>query len=161
MAEEIERKFLPKSDVWRARAHARALMSQGYVAKADGVSVRVRIAGERAWLNIKAGKMAASRLEFEYAIPLADARELLKVATGPLIEKTRHYVDEQGFEWEVDEFHGANQGLVVAEIELEREDQAFPHPDWVGPEVTHLERYYNVSLVNHPYAAWTETERSP
>lgn len=161
MAREIERKFLPKSDAWRQRAHARERMSQGYVASGEGMSVRVRIAGERAWLNIKAGKLAASRLEFEYAIPLADARELLELAVGPLIEKTRHRVLESGLEWEVDEFHGANEGLVVAELELESEGQEFPRPDWVGTEVTHLRRYYNVCLVSHPYSAWTRAERSP
>lgn len=161
MAQEIERKFLPRTAAWRQRAHARVPMVQGYLASGEGTSVRVRIAGERAWLNIKAGKLAAARLEFEYSIPPADARELLNVCRRPLIEKTRHLVREGGFEWEVDEFHGDNAGLVVAELELEREDQKFPRPDWVGTEVTELRRYYNVCLVDHPFSAWTAAERNP
>jgi adenylate cyclase len=159
MAQEIERKFLPRSDAWRALARERVRMSQGYVARGDGVSVRVRIAGEAAWLNIKVGGLTASRLEFEYAVPVADARELLAHAAGPLIDKTRHLVDVEGFTFEVDEFHGANAGLVVAEVELDREDQPFPRPDWLGPDVTEHRRYYNVCLVEHPYSAWTEAER--
>ena len=161
MPREIERKFLPKSDAWRTLAHRRQPMSQGYVASGERVSVRVRIAGDEAWLNIKSGGLVASRLEYEYAIPVADARELLTLATGPLIEKTRHFVTHGGFEWEVDEFHGANEGLVVAELELDREDRVFPRPPWLGAEVTHLERYYNVCLVSHPFSAWTEAERNP
>ncbi|HEX5047452.1 MAG TPA: CYTH domain-containing protein [Gammaproteobacteria bacterium] len=159
MGREIERKFLVSGDAWRAEAAERAPMSQGYIARSDRNSVRVRLAGERAWLNIKSGGLVASRHEFEYAIPPADARELLDLAIGPLIVKTRHLVPFGGFEWEVDEFHGANQGLVVAEIELDDERQEFPRPAWIGAEVTHLERYYNVKLVKHPYSEWTETER--
>jgi adenylate cyclase len=119
------------------------------------------VAGDDARLNIKSGGLVASRLEYEYPIPVADARELLTLATGPLIDKTRHYFDYGGFTWEIDEFHGDNAGLVVAEIELEREDQEFPRPPWLGVEVTHLERYYNVCLVKHPYRAWTEAEKNP
>lgn len=134
-------------------------MSQGYLASGKGLSVRVRVAGERAWLNIKAGQLAAARLEYEYEIPPLEARELLTLCAGPTIDKTRHFVREGASEWEVDEFHGANAGLVVAELELEREDQPFELPDWLGAEVTHLARYYNVSLVERPYSAWTEAER--
>jgi adenylate cyclase len=159
MAQEIERKFLLRSDAWRALAHESQRMSQGYVARGDGVSVRVRLAGEQAWLNIKVGTLAASRLEFEYAIPVDDARELLPHATGPLIDKTRHLVLAEGFTWEIDEFHGANAGLIVAELELDSEDQEFARPAWIGAEVTQLRRYYNVCLVEHPYNAWTEAER--
>lgn len=161
MAQEIERKFLIASDAWRAQAVRRARMSQGYLASAPNASVRARIAGEQAWLNIKIGGLVASRQEFEYDIPVADAEALLAAAQGPLIEKTRHYVPYQGFEWEIDEFHGENDGLIVAEIELEAEDQPFPRPPWVGTEVTHLTRYYNVNLVAHPYSAWSASERSP
>ena len=159
MGREIERKFLVSGDAWRAATTERVPMSQGYIARSDRNSVRVRLAGERAWLNVKSGGLVASRHEFEYAIPPADARELLALATGPLIEKTRHIVPFGGFEWEVDEFHGANSGLVVAEIELDDERQEFPRPEWVGAEVTHLERYYNVSMVRYPYSEWTEAER--
>jgi adenylate cyclase len=156
---EIERKFLVRSDAWRAAATERVPMSQGYIARSDRNSVRVRLAGERAWLNIKSGGLVAARHEFEYSIPVGDARELLALATGPLIEKTRHIVRFGGFEWEVDEFHGANAGLVVAEIELDEEAQQFPLPHWAGAEVTHLGRYYNVNMVRHPYSEWTEAER--
>jgi CYTH domain-containing protein len=99
------------------------------------------------------------RDEDEYAIPLADALELLTFCAQPLIEKQRYWVPFEGFEWEIDEFSGANQGLVVAEIELDDEQQRFPVPPWVGDEVTDLPRYYNVNLVAHPYDRWTEKER--
>jgi adenylate cyclase len=161
MPREIERKFLVSNDAWRALAHRQQVMSQGYLAGSERVSVRVRVAGDEAHLNIKSGGLVASRLEYEYPIPVADARDLLRLCPGPLIEKTRHYVDAGGFEWEVDEFRGANDGLVVAELELESEDQVFPRPAWLGKEVTHLRRYYNVSLVEHPFNAWTEAERRP
>jgi adenylate cyclase len=161
MPREIERKFLLQSDTWRPLAQRRQAMSQGYLVGSERASVRVRVAGEEARLNIKSGGLVASRQEYEYAIPLEEALELLGLCTGPLIEKTRHWVDYGGFEWEIDEFHGANQGLVVAELELDREDQVFPRPSWLGKEVTHLRRYYNVCLVDHPFRAWTDTERHP
>jgi adenylate cyclase len=161
MPREIERKFLLTSDGWRAFAERCQRMTQGYIAGSDRISVRVRIAGNDAWLNIKSGGFVASRLEYEYAVPVAEARELLAVALGPLIEKTRHFVPYGGMEWEVDEFHGDNSGLVVAELELDWEDQVFDRPPWTGAEVTHLPRYYNVSLVNHPYRQWTAAERNP
>jgi adenylate cyclase len=161
MPREIERKFLLKSDAWRAAAERRERMSQGYVAGSDRASVRVRIAGASAALNIKSGGLVASRQEYEYAIPLTDARELLALCAPPLVDKTRHFVPHGGFEWEVDEFHGENSGLVVAELELDFEGQEFPRPDWLGAEVTHLERYYNVKLVKHPYSAWSHEERNP
>jgi adenylate cyclase len=161
MPREIERKFLLKSEAWRALAERSQRMTQGYIASSDRVSVRVRIAGDDAALNIKSGGLVASRLEYGYAVPVADARELLALSVGPLIDKTRHYVPYGGMTWEVDEFHGANSGLIVAEIELEREDQEFARPAWAGPEVTHLPRYYNSSLVQHPYRQWTAAERNP
>jgi adenylate cyclase len=161
MPREIERKFLLLSEGWRALAERRQRMTQGYIAASDRVSVRVRVAGDDARLNIKSGGLVASRLEYEYAVPVADARELLAVAVGPLVEKTRHFVPYGGMTWEVDEFHGDNSGLVVAELELDREEQMFARPPWAGAEVTHLPRYYNVSLVNHPYRQWTAAERNP
>jgi len=161
MPREIERKFLLTGEGWRALTERRQRMTQGYIAASDHVSVRVRVAGDVAWLNIKSGGLVASRLEYEYVVPVADARELLAVAVGPLVEKTRHLVPYGGMTWEVDEFHGDNSGLVVAELELDREDQAFARPPWAGAEVTHLPRYYNVSLVNHPYRQWTAAERNP
>jgi adenylate cyclase len=161
MPREIERKFLLSSDEWRALSSRRQAMSQGYLAGSERVSVRVRIAGNEAHLNIKSGGLVASRLEYEYAIAVDEARELLELCPGPLVEKTRYYVDFGGFEWEIDEFGGANAGLIVAELELAAEDQAFPRPAWLGTEVTHLRRYYNVSLVEHPFSAWTDAERRP
>jgi adenylate cyclase len=157
---EIERKFLLKSDAWRALAQRLQPMRQGYLARSDRASIRVRVAGDDAWLNIKSGGLVASRLEYEYAIPADEARELLALAVGPLIDKTRYFVEHGGMTWEVDEFHGANEGLVVAELELDSEDQEFPLPPWVGIEVTELERYYNVCLVKHPYSKWTDAERN-
>jgi adenylate cyclase len=161
MPREIERKFLLKTDAWRALAHRSDPMRQGYLASGNRVSVRVRIAGDEGRLNIKAGGLVASRQEYEYPVPLDEARELLALAEGPLVEKTRHYVSHGSMTWEIDEFHGDNLGLVVAELELEREGQPFSHPPWLGTEVTHLQRYYNVSLVTRPYRTWTETERNP
>ena len=161
MPREIERKFLLKSDAWRTEVRRSRQMSQGYLASGGRASVRVRIAGEAAWLNIKIGAMVASRQEYEYAVPLNEAQELLDAVEGPLIEKTRHYVEQGGATFEIDEFHGDNAGLIVAEIELEREDAPFPRPPWLGAEVTQLRRYYNVCLVTHPYRAWTEAEPYP
>jgi adenylate cyclase len=161
MPREIERKFLLKNETWRALAERSQRMTQGYIAGSDRVSVRVRIAGDDAALNIKSGGFVASRLEYGYSVPVADARELLALAVGPLIDKTRHYVPYGGMTWEVDEFHGDNAGLIVAEVELVREDQEFARPAWAGAEVTHLPRYYNSLLVKHPYCQWTAAERNP
>jgi adenylate cyclase len=161
MPREIERKFLLKSDAWRSHIRESRPMSQGYLVSANKLSVRVRIAGKEAWLNIKSGGLSASRQEYEYPLPLDEARELLALAEGPLIDKTRHFVEHRGMTWEIDEFGGDNAGLVVAEVELDSEDAPFARPPWVGAEVTHLRRYYNVCLVSHPYRAWNEAERNP
>jgi adenylate cyclase len=159
MPKEIERKFLLASDAWRSLAVRSREMRQGYIAEAPRTSVRVRISADDAWLNIKCGGLAAVRDEFEYPIPLADARALLEAVAAPLIEKTRHWVPYAGLEWEIDEFHGVNAGLVVAEIELDDERQSFSSPPWLGKEVTQLERYYNVNLVRRPYSQWNVEER--
>jgi len=161
MPREIERKFLLKSDAWRSHVRQSRQMSQGYLASGGNVSVRVRVASDEAWLNIKAGGFVASRQEYEYPLPLDEARELLALAEGPLVEKTRHYVEQGALTWEIDEFHGDNSGLVVAELELDSEDADFARPPWLGVEVTELRRYYNVCLVKHPYRAWNEAERNP
>jgi adenylate cyclase len=161
MPREIERKFLLKSDAWRSQVRRSQPMSQGYLASGGNLSVRVRIAGDEAWLNIKAGGFVASRQEYEYPLPLDEARELFALAEGPVIEKTRHFVELGGHTWEIDEFHGDNSGLVVAELELDSEDAEFPRPPWLGVEVTDQRRYYNVCLVTHPYRAWNQAERNP
>ena len=155
MALEIERKFLVTSDAWRAQAHSRELLRQGYLESNDRSSIRVRTAGAKAWLNLKAKRSGLSRLEFEYEIPRADADEILdELCKGPRVEKYRHEVRIGPHVWEVDEFLGDNRGLVVAEIELGDEAESFARPDWLGEEVTHEERYYNYNLVTRPYREW-------
>ncbi len=168
MGIEIERKFLPASDAWRADANASVAMAQGYlndVATVDSgamqASVRVRIAGEAAFLNIKSRELGARRQEFEYPIPVDEAQALLELCVGGRVEKRRHYLQHAGHRWEIDEFSGANAGLVVAEIELRSEDEAFARPDWLGAEVTALARYYNLALASHPFSRWSADERRP
>jgi adenylate cyclase len=118
------------------------------------VSVRVRIQGEEAFLNMKSRELGTTRQEFDYPIPVADARALLRLAVGGTIEKVRHYVDVDGHTFEVDEFHGDNAGLVVAELELDDADAAYPRPAWLGAEVTDDARYYNLALASRPYGSW-------
>lgn len=157
MATEIERKFLVTSDAWRAQAQDALRMRQGYLPGMETASVRVRVAGERAWLNIKGATLVVSRREYEYPIPLADAEEMLDaLCARPLIEKTRHHVRLGPHLWEVDVFEGDNAGLVVAEVELSFPDEPFERPPWLGREVSGEARYYNVSLVRHPYRSWGE-----
>jgi adenylate cyclase len=155
MATEIERKFLVVNDGWRGAVQRRARYRQGYLASGPASSVRIRTSEDGAWLNIKGATLGVRRSEYEYPIPLTDADEMLdELCDGALIEKTRYFVEHQGKIWEIDVFDGANDGLVVAEIELDSEDEAFARPDWLGEEVSHDRRYYNVSLVNHPYSSW-------
>lgn len=153
MAIEIERKFLLNSSDWKLGASG-TLFRQGYLNRDPARTVRVRIAGEAAFLTIKGKTSGATRSEFEYPIPLAEAADLLALCDGPLIEKTRYCVTVAGFVWEIDEFAGDNAGLVVAEIELPSEDTVFTRPDWLGDEVTGDARYYNSSLSKTPYSAW-------
>lgn len=155
MATEIERKFLVLDERWRRQAAAGIFMRQGYLSGGQQSSIRVRLQGEQAFLNIKSATLGVSRREYEYAIPIKDADELLDhFCDGPLIEKTRYEVEYAGHVWEVDVFAGDNAGLVVAEIELGSEDEAFEKPPWVGAEVSYDPRYYNVCLVKHPYKDW-------
>ncbi|HEY6644897.1 CYTH domain-containing protein [Povalibacter sp.] len=152
---EIERKFLLKSDAWRAEVDSRELMRQGYLSSGAACSIRARISGEQAWLNLKAKRSGMTRLEFEYAIPRADADQILnELCTGPLVEKYRHRIAMGELVWEIDEFLGANAGLIVAEIELPTEDADFARPPWLGEEVTDDERYYNFNLAQKPYREW-------
>jgi adenylate cyclase len=160
MAIEIERKFLVAGEGWRSAVSRSAPMRQGYLNSipdggAEGrASIRVRVSGSDAWLNIKAAVLGSSRAEYEYPIPLADANEMLDRLCSGLIDKTRHYVEHHGHVWEVDEFAGDNAGLVVAEIELDRPDETFASPSWLGREVTDERRYYNHALALHPYRQW-------
>ena len=155
MSLEIEKKFLVVNDAWRADAGPGARYRQGYLTETGPGSVRVRIGGEQAYLNIKSATLAQQRLEYEYPIPLADAEEMLaQVCLQPLVEKTRFEVEFAGHTWEVDVFEGDNAGLVVAEIELDRIDEPFDLPAWAGAEVSDDPRYYNVCLVKHPYTSW-------
>ena len=157
MATEIERKFLIRDAAWRQQADAGVRMRQGYMHGGERASVRVRVQGDQAFLNIKSATLGVKRSEYDYPIPLRDAEEILdKLCAVPLIEKTRYHVEYAGHTWEVDVFEGDNAGLVVAEIELDREDQAFEKPSWAGEEVSHDPRYYNVCLVRHPYKEWQD-----
>ena len=128
---------------------------QGYMGTDDKASIRVRLEDDKALLNIKSATLGIQRQEYEYAIPVADAHEMLDtLCHKPLIEKTRHFVNHAGKTWAVDVFEGDNAGLVVAEIELENEDERFDLPAWAGEDVSHDTRYYNVCLVKHPYKDW-------
>ena len=156
MALEIERKFLVRGDGYKAAASGSVRMVQGYLSSASGRTVRVRIAGDRGFLTIKGPSDDAglSRFEWEKEITAAEAEALLQIAEPGVIDKTRWLVAAGEHTWEVDEFHGDNSGLVVAEIELQREDEAFDKPAWLGPEVTGDRRYYNSSLTKKPYRNW-------
>ena len=154
MGIEIERKFLVVGDAWR-QAPATAY-AQGYLNRDKRRTVRVRIVEDAAWLTVKGASTGATRAEFEYAIPLADAQALLALCDGPLVRKRRRVVVHAGATWEIDEFEGDNAGLVVAEIELASEDQAFEPPPWLGAEVTHDPRYFNSNLAAAPYSTWRD-----
>lgn len=166
MGIEIERKFLVTSDAWRAAAHKVVPMAQGYLndlAMVEGgaqkASVRIRIEGDDAYLNMKSREPGHTRQEFNYSIPVDEARSLLALCVGGLIDKRRHYVNHEGHLWEVDEFLGDNAGLVVAEIELQHSDETFALPQWAGAQVTDALRYYNLALASRPYSQWTNDER--
>ena len=155
MAIEIERKFLVRGDSWCAQASRAQPRRQGYLVEPGGrASVRVRVAGERAHLNIKAAIVGSARAEYEYEIPLADAEPMLASLCIGRVDKVRHYLEHDGRTWEIDVFEGDNAGLVVAEIELEDEDASFTRPAWVGDEVTDDARYYNHALAQTPYNRW-------
>lgn len=152
MAVEIERKFLVIGQPWLQVPGV--VFRQGYLNRDKARTVRVRVAGDAAFLTIKGVSVGATRAEFEYPIPLADAEALLTLCEGPLIEKTRHVLTHAGMAWELDVFAGDNAGLVVAEVELQSEDLVFAHPDWLGEEVTQEARYFNSNLARHPYRQW-------
>lgn len=155
MGVEIERKFLVTGTAWRQGSGTR--LSQGYLNRDKLRTVRVRVAGDKGFLTIKGETRGASRAEFEYDIPLSDAERMLQLCDGPVVEKLRYVVVHGDHTWEVDEFLGENQGLVVAEIELGSESEAFQKPEWVGAEVTTDPRYFNSNLATKPYRTWDPT----
>jgi adenylate cyclase len=154
MGVEIERKFLVCGEGWKTMGQG-VLLRQGYLSSDPERIVRVRIEGDSAVLTIKGRTQGATRAEWEYQIPMADAQDFLNsLCERPIIEKYRYRIQYEGMIWEVDEFLGDNAGLIVAEIELEQEDQPFAKPDWLGAEVTGDKRYYNAQLLRHPYTQW-------
>lgn len=154
MAIEIERKFLVKGDKWREQATA-TVYRQGYIGTNSGTTVRVRLAGDRGYITIKGKATGISRAEYEYPIPAEDAREMLdNLCDRPLIEKTRYKIESSGLTWEVDEFAGENQGLIVAEVELTDENQTVELPEWIDREVSDEPRYSNANLAKHPFKQW-------
>ena len=167
VAIEIERKFRVAGEGWRPHVVKSVRMAQGYIndmaALRDArqnASVRVRIAGDQAFLNLKSREPGPSRQEFDYPIPVVDAEALLRLCVGGLIDKVRHYIPQDGLTWEVDEFGGDNEGLVVAELELPAVDTVFARPEWLGPEVTEEQRYYNLALAERPYSRWSAVEQA-
>jgi adenylate cyclase len=155
MAIEVEHKFLLANDDWRGEIDHSVHYKQGYLSSSPLSSVRVRISDSQAWLNIKSATIGTHRQEFEYEIPLSDADSILdELCHKPLVEKIRYFVYRGGHVWEIDEFMGDNQGLIVAEIELSAVGEAFVKPDWVGMEVTDDLRYYNNNLCKHPFKDW-------
>lgn len=158
MGKEIEKKFLLANDDWRGLGTGKPYC-QGYLNSEKGRTVRVRIINEQAILTIKGPNVGETRLEYEYDIPIGDAREMLdELCQKPLIEKTRYKIPFAGFIWEVDEFRGENEGLLFAEIELQHEGQEFTKPAWIGREVTDDSRYYNANLVINPFSGWKDRQ---
>ena len=154
MGKEIERKFLVKGDSWRAQAHGKRYR-QGYLSTVKERTVRARVAGDQGFLTIKGITVGASRSEYEYEIPLADANEMLdKLCERPIVEKTRYRLPQDDIVWEIDEFEGDNRGLIVAEVELKDEHQTYPKPDWLGEEMTGNPDYFNSNLVKKPFTTW-------
>lgn len=155
MPTEIERKFLVQGDSWRSAVESESRMLQGYIATNQTATVRVRLAGDRAWLTIKGMMQGPSRSEYEYPIPPEDALAMLdELAVSSPISKVRYRVRHGAHVWDLDVFAGENAGLVMAEVELASEDETFEMPDWAGAEVTGDGRYYNVNLARHPYRHW-------
>jgi adenylate cyclase len=159
MAIEIERKFLLCSDQWRIEAKAHSI-TQGYLAREPHRTVRVRLKNDEAWMTVKGPTTGISRTEIEFPLDPQIARELLALSLDGLIEKTRHEIWHEGLLWEIDEFHGANEGLVIAEVELPDELHDFSRPAWIGPEVSLDARFSNSMLAQRPWAEWSVAERA-
>ena len=154
MALEIERKFLLKDDSWTSQVVRSHVLKQGYLASSPGPTVRIRTSDQRAFLTIKGKTTGIPRVEFEYEIPMEEALELLKLSANAPIEKTRHIVKADGHVWEIDVFEGANLGLVLAEVELQSEDEQIVLPAWIGMEVSDDPRYFNSYLSQNPFNEW-------
>ena len=150
---EIERKFLVVSDDYQINSKT-VDISQGYLSADENMAIRVRIEGIQASINIKSKKSERVNYEFEYVIPLDEARSLINMSSYPIIEKTRYVVKYEGKAWEVDKFHADNEGLTVAEIELDEENELFKKPLWLGKEVTADYRYLNSNLAKNPFCSW-------
>jgi adenylate cyclase len=154
MAKEIERKFLVKDDAWRSLAKG-TMYRQGYLNSAKERTVRIRTVGDKAFLTVKGLTVGATRSEYEYEIAFDECNAMLDtLAEKPLIEKKRYKIPAGSLTWEIDEFFGDNAGLIVAEVELQSEDQKFDKPDWIGAEVTGDPRYFNSNLIKNPFARW-------
>ncbi|MEW5908253.1 MAG: CYTH domain-containing protein [Thermodesulfobacteriota bacterium] len=155
MKQEIERKFLVQGTAWK-NASAGYLCRQGYLLRSREYVVRIRTTGSKGYLAVKGASAGISRMEYEYEIPFTEACDMLeKFCEKPLIEKYRYPIQYKGLIWEVDEFFLENEGLLIAEVELESETQVFEKPEWAGEEVTGDARYYNSNLARHPYRKWS------
>lgn len=154
MGIEIERKYLLKNSDWESLVNQQYSIKQGYLNSDKERTVRVRIINKQAFITIKGKNEKTVRQEFEYEIPYNDGLALLKLCETPLIEKTRFIVKHQDRLWEIDKFEGENEGLIIAELELESEEEKVELPNWVGEEVSLDKRYYNSSLIKHPYKNW-------
>jgi adenylate cyclase len=154
MGKEIERKFLVVGEAWRTLEEG-TLYRQGYLSTVQERTVRVRRVGNKGTLTVKGVSVGATRKEYEYEIPVADADEMIdQLCEKPIVEKNRYRIPIGDLTWEVDEFLGVNEGLIVAEVELRSEDQPVDKPDWIGAEVTGDPRYFNANLVARPFSTW-------
>lgn len=154
MGKEIERKFLVTGDAWRELATG-TFYRQGYLSTVKERTVRVRTINDKGFLTIKGISVGATRAEYEYEIPVADANAMLnELCERPLVEKSRYKIKHEGHVWELDEFKGENQGLILAEIELSNEKESFTKPEWIGEEVTGDPRYFNSNLIKNPFTTW-------
>ena len=154
MAKEIERKFLVIGNKWRELANG-THYRQGYLNSIKERTVRIRTINDKAYLTVKGPTIGVTRMEFEYEIPYNDCVEMLdNLAEKPIIEKTRYKIKADNLVWEIDEFFGVNEGLIVAEVELQSEEQKFEKPEWIGEEISGDPRYFNSNLVNNPYTTW-------
>ena len=150
---EIERKFLVETKDYR-ESKSFSIIKQAYLLASDAMAIRVRIDGIQASLAVKSKVSDRTNKEYEYNIPIDEARSMMNLANLPIVHKTRYLFNYKGYTWEIDEFHGVNDGLVVAEVELESEDQQFKKPNFIGEEVTGQVKYYNMMLIKNPYTTW-------